>query len=123
MLQVKNSLVNTQNGGTANNVLAKTSMTNVACTNVVSLTFTTCTGDYNVSSDATAVGGNSLINQPISTWYTNAGAGDYTINTTGQNELKTKGWNGSDIVSWDYAAVSPSEFQSAWAIHANIIIQ
>ena len=116
MLQVKNSLVNTQNGGIANNVIAKTSMTSVDCTNVVSPTFTTCTGDYNASSDTTAVGANSLISQPISSWFTNAASGDYSINTTGQTALAAQGWNGSDIVGWAYVTQTGAGTLTGFAI-------
>jgi len=46
--------------------------------------------------------GGNLVSQPINTYFTDPANNDYTINTTGQAALKTKGWNGTDLVSWAY---------------------
>ncbi|WDE07302.1 hypothetical protein SG34_010635 [Thalassomonas viridans] len=68
----------------------------------------TLTGDYNISSDASAPGANSLHNQPISTWFVDAQNGDYRINETGQAVLKGKGPGGSDLLA-DFYLIQDTE--------------
>jgi len=63
------------------------------------------TGNNNILStnEATALAiGTQDVN--LNTYFTNPATNDYTINTTGQTALKTKGWNGTDIVGWAYAS-------------------
>lgn len=100
MLQVKNSKANTISDASVNNCLVFTSVTDSECLNTVSPLFTTCTGDYCVSSDTSAnFGANSLLNQPIASWLD---AND-DINETGQAALTGAGWNGSNIAEWAWS--------------------
>ena len=73
----------------------------------------TLTGDYNVSSDASAPGENSLHNQPIDTWFVDAANGDYRINAIGQTALKGKAPGGGDLLSWAYEPLSSNDFSGS----------